>query len=230
MAPPQASVRRRLRQILATREYNTNVEDGSNGALSPERYLRYLLRDLRASSRAIPDAGAWKVKFTSGSGLLTLFHKESDQHGPSIRDIVRAWGYVGQNGHQNFRYTVCGQSENFAVSAEDGLLRVHRRDDDSIVAQWSHDALLNDFARKLRNLVHVQGSWNNRTRVVAYKSAAFLSQARTTKLISLIVDGTICIDFDAYIRDTGAVRNYGTKFRIRPGDLSTLYAAQEPVE
>lgn len=228
MTAPQASIKSKLQEILATREYEIPEGAGFEGTGAPGLYLEHLL-DLKTSNLDIPDAGAWEVKFTSGSSLLTLFHKEADRNGPTIRDIIEQWGYIGRNGQQNFRHTVCGQSDNYIVSDEDNSIRVSRIDSSAIMPFWSHDALITAFARKLGNLVHVQGSWNKRTRLVNYESAEFLSRARTTQLINFIAGGTICIDFDAYIKDTGSIRNHGTKFRIKAADLHSLYTTREEV-
>ncbi len=105
-----------------------------------------------------------------------------------------------------------------------GEIRVRRIGYDDVVPHWPHDVLLTAFARKLGNLIHVTGKWNKKTRKVSYDAAEFLAGARTTQLIRFIVIGTICIDFDAYIQESGGIRNHGTKFRIKPEDLQTLYA------
>ena len=228
MTAPQASIRSKLQEILATREFDIPQGSPFGGTGAPGLYLERLL-GLNTSNLDMPDAGRWEVKFTSGSALMTLFHKEADTDGPSMRDIIAAWGYTGKNGRPNFRRTICGQSDNYIVSDTEDTIRVSRTGDDSIEPFWSHDSLVNAFASKLRNLIHVQGTWNRRTRRVAYHSAEFLSQARTTQLIRLITDGTICIDFDAYLRESGAVRNHGTKFRIKASDLHSLYTTREAV-
>ena len=229
MTAPQSSIRAQLKDILDTREYEIPRGQGFEGTGAPGLYLEHLLK-LKTSNLDIPDAGAWEVKFTSGGALLTLFHKTGDRNGPTVADIIKRWGYIGSNGRPNFRYTICGQTSNYTVSNEEGYIRVRRDGDDSFVPHWSHDALMTAFARKLGNLIHVQGSWSKGTRRVTYKSAEFLSQARTSQLIGLIAGGTICIDFDAYLRESGAVRDHGTKFRIKASDLHTLYTTREAVD
>ena len=229
MTAPPASIKSKLQEILATREYEIPEGAGFEGTGAPGLYLEHLL-DLKTSNLDIPDAGAWEVKFTSGNALLTLFHKTGDRGGPTVAEIIERWGYIGKNGRPNFRTTVWAQSQNYSISDEEGSIRVRRKDDDAISPYWSHDALITAFARKLGRLIHVQGSWSRRTRLVTYTSAEFLSQARTTQLINFIANGTICIDFDAYLRDSGGVRDHGTKFRIKPGDLHALYATREAVE
>lgn len=228
MTTSQSSIRGKLKEILATRGFEIPQGSPFGGTGAPGLYLERLL-GLKNSNLDMPDAGRWEVKFTSGSALMTLFHKEADRDGPTMKHVIEAWGYIGKNGRPNFRHTVCGQSDNYIVSDTKNTIRVSRIGNDSIAPFWPHDSLVNAFASKLRNLIHVQGTWNRRTRRVTYHSAEFLSEARTTQLIRLIADGTICIDFDAYLRESGAVRNHGTKFRIKASDLHSLYATREAI-
>ena len=190
---------------------------------APGLYLEHLL-GLKTSNLDVPDAGAWEVKFSSGTALIRLFHKDAYPRGRAIRAIINRWGWIGRNGCQSFRHTICGQSDHFEVVDDAGEIRVRRIGYDDVVPHWPHDVLLTAFARKLGNLIHVTGKWNKKTRKVSYDAAEFLAGARTTQLIRFIVIGTICIDFDGYIQESGGIRNHGTKFRIKPEDLQTLYA------
>ena len=222
MTAPPLDIRNRLSEILAAREYMIPTGEGFEGTGAPGLYLEHLL-GLKTSNLDIPDAGAWEVKFSSGNALVTLFHKDAYPRGQAIRAIINRWGWIGRNGHQSFRHTICGRSEHFEIADDAGEIRVRRIGSDDVVPHWPHDSLVTAFARKLGNLIHVRGKWNKRTRQVFYESAELLSEARTTQLIRNIVIGTICIDFDAYIREDGSIRNHGTKFRIKPEELRDLY-------
>ena len=229
MTAPKTRIRNRLRDILARREYEVPAGEEFEGSGVAGQYLAHLMRDLKASRSALPDAGAWKVEFTSRNSKLTLFDKEADSYGPSIHDIISHWGKISANGTARLRRTLCGQSEDFSVADEEGTIRIRRNGDAKVVPFWSHDSLITAFARNAGYLIHVKGSWNKRTRVVSYESAEFLSQARTTQFISFIANGTICIEFDAYLGESGGVRDHGTKFRIKLEDLHSLYSTREAV-
>ena len=139
-----------------------------------------------------------------------------------MRYMIQNWGWIGRNGLQNFRHTICGESDLFEVVDDANEIRVRRLDGDDLVPHWPHDMLITAFARKLAKLILVRGT--RRGGRVSYESVEYLSNARTTQLIKSIVDGTICIDFDAYIRGNGSIRNHGTKFRIKIDDLHSIYA------
>ena len=224
MTVPNRHVVERLRQALHTGEFEIPRGMGFEGTGAPGLYLEHLL-GLPTSNQDIPDEGSWEVKFSSGNSLITLFHKEANPRG-SIREMIESWGWVGRNGRQSFRHTICGESDRFTVVDVGNAIRVVRTGhDDDFVPYWTHDVLVNSLARKLKNLILVHGS--KRNRMVRYDSAEFLTEVRSTRFIREIIRGTVCIDFDAYIRESGAVRNHGTKFRIRTEDIRRLYTERQ---
>ena len=227
MTLPQRHLVERLQRVLLTREHEIPTGMGFEGTGAPGLYLEHLL-GLTTSNVDVPDAGAWEVKYSSGNSLVTLFHKDPYPRGDAIRYIINRWGWIGRNGLQNFRHTICGESDRFTVVDEANAIRVRRTGYDDLVPYWPHDVLNNSFSRKLRNLILVHGSKYGR--MVSYDSAEFLTEVRSSRLIRAILVGTVCIDFDAYIRESGAVRNHGTKFRVKVENLPALYTARQPVQ
>lgn len=226
MIQPERHTQERLLLVLQTREYEIPQGMGFEGTGAPGLYLEHLL-GLPTSNRDVPDAAGWEVKFSSGNSLVTLFHKDPYPRGNAIRHMITNWGWIGRNGLQNFRHTICGESDRFFVVDESNAIRVRRTNEDDLVPHWPHDVLITAFARKMGNLILVHGS--KRGRVVKYESAELLTRARTSRLIRSITNGTICIDFDAYIQANGSIRNHGTKFRIKVEDLHSIYTGHESV-
>lgn len=101
--------------------------------------------------------------------------------------------------------------------------RVRRKGKDDIVPHWSHDVLVTTFARKMGKLILVHGAYPSTTRIVTCDSAEYLSDPKITGLIRAIISGKICVDFDAFILESGVVRDHGTKFRFQPEALPSLY-------
>ena len=227
MTLPNRHLVERLRQVLLTREYEIPMGMGFEGTGAPGLYLEHLL-GLTTSNQDIPDEGSWEIKYSSGNSLVTLFHKDPYPRGQAIRYMINSWGWVGRNGHQSFRHTICGESDRFTVVDEANAIRVRRTGHDDFVPYWPHDVLVNSLSRKLRNLVLVRGSKRNRT--VQYDSAELLTEVRSTRLVRAVVRGTVCRDVDAYIRESGAVRNHGTKFRIKTEDIPSLYTDHRTVQ
>ncbi len=209
MAAPRASIRRKLKEILATREYEIPSDDRFEGSETPRLYLLHLLRELKVSERSLPNAGAWKIAFTDGTSELALFDMEPAIDEPHIVEDAT-----------NYRYT---------ITDKEGSIQVENEAGSGFAQSWSHDALINEFACNAVYLILVRGSWNRQSRLVNFASAEFLWEPRTTQLIRLIADGTIVIDFDSFLQDSASVLEHGTEFRIRPDDLHSLYAEREQV-
>ncbi len=229
MRMPTRNIRDRLDELLAVGEYEIPEERGLGGTGAPGLYLEHLL-GLKTSNVDVPDAGAWEVKYTSGTAHITLFHKEPfPRRGQAMRYIINRWGWIGRNGRPSFRHTICGETERFHVVDDANAIWVRRTGYDDISPHWPHDELITAFARKLSNLILVRGSYSRAKRIVRYDSAELLSGARTTQFIRLVVNGLVCIDFDAHIRANGSIRNHGTKFRIKPEDLRSIYARHQVV-
>ena len=226
MTTPDRRITQALRQVLQQGTFVIPVDEGFEGTGAPGLYLEHLL-GLKTSNADVPDAGGWEVKYTSGNSLVTLFHKEPQPRGEALHYMINSWGWTGRNGRPSFRHTICGESDRFIVVDDANEIRVRRKGYDDLSPHWTHDALVTSFSRKLSKLILVHGKRRGRT--VQYESAEFLSEAKTTSLIGYIVKGDICIDFDAYIKADGNVRNHGTKFRIHWEDLPNIYATHSRV-
>ncbi len=48
-------------------------------------------------------------------------------------------------------------------------------------------------------------------------------------LMKQIEKGLVAVDFDAYIKDSGSVRDHGTKFRIAVSDIQKIYEKSEKI-
>jgi hypothetical protein len=218
----------RLRKILKlgwqempadTKRYN-----GSGGAGC---YLEDLL-GLKVGNQDIADVAGWEVKlYTPKNSLITLFHKEPDSK-VILRYMVSRFGITDRLGRKSFRHTIKGESEHFKVVSDAGNIIVRPFDElDGPVALWSHDTLLSIAGGKLRRLVLVYGE--RKGRMVNYQTVNCYENLLMTGLINNLVLGKIAIDFDAREKEAGhkVLRNHGTKFRISPNDIGSLYKKKE---
>ena len=227
MTAPDKSIQEALRQVLTQGVFEIPQGQGFEGTGAPGLYLEHLL-GLKTSNVDIPDAAGWEVKFTSGTALLPLFHKDPYPRGQAMRYLIDQWGWIGSNGLQSFRHTICRESDYFEVIDDANDIRIRRKGHDDVSPYWPHNTLITAFSRKLSKLILVRGE-RSKGRIVKYTSAEFLSDANITRLIRNISRGIVCIDFDAYIKENGTIRNHGTKFRISVDDLAALYQARQRV-
>ncbi len=219
----------RLRAILREGQFEMPTEPRYNGTGAPGCYLEDLL-GLRVGNQDIADVAGWEVKFyTPQTSLITLFHKEPDSR-TVMRYLVSTYGWMDGQGRLSFRHTVKGQSDRFIVVNDAGNIIVRPLDGtDGPVPIWSHDTLLGALGGKLRRLILVSGQRVGRK--VKYNSVHCYENLQITSLINKIAEGKIAIDFDARQARPGSrgLRNHGTKFRVAPADIGSLYVNNEPL-
>jgi len=203
-----------------------DLPDTGSGA--PGDHLEKLL-GLKTSNVDIPDAGAFELKFSRGSALITLFHKTPRPRG-SMRYVINKHGWRGRNGRPSFRHTIAGESDKgFDIVYDAGSIWVRHEEAMNIVPHWTEDDLLNAAGRKLSRLVLVRGTVRKNPYRVLYERAVLYEQFRLSRLMRAIESGLVLVDFDAYIRPSGAVRDHGTKFRIDPRNIGRLYETHERI-
>ncbi len=200
------------------------------GTGAPGDYLENIL-GLKTTNHDGPDAGLWELKFSRGTALLTLFHKTPRPKG-SMKFIVNNFGWLGKNGHQSFRHTISGSSDRgFDIAYDAGSIWMRHTDTMTILPHWTEDDLLSAAGGKLRRLIFVQGTVKRAggKRRVLYEKATAYQQFKLSKFMDAITTGLVLVDFDAYIKPSGAVRDHGTKFRVKHQDLHRLYDKSEQI-
>ncbi len=201
-------------------------EDGKyNGSGGPGRLLEDLL-GIKANNADSPDLGDWEIKFHGGSALLTLFHKDPEPKG-IIRQMVHNHGWEDEKGRISFRHTIGGESPRvFYIADEEDRIVIRNKFKDAPVPHWTHNTLFNAFASKLRRLIVVDGQVLRNPRRVIYQEAIAYWEPDIKGFSKAIADGLFFVDFDARTQKGrgSAIRNHGTKFRIKVDDLSRVYA------
>jgi MvaI/BcnI restriction endonuclease family len=216
----------RLKELLKVGEYEIDDFGGYRGTGTAGFILEELL-GFDPTNKDGPDSGRWEVKFHSGSSPLTLFHKTPEPEG-IMRNLLNACGWIGKSGRLSFRHTVWGRTERgLVVKSENQKLIVDLGKPNTHSPFWTHDTIVNAFAYKLRRLIVVHGKVKKAKGTVVFQSAQLLQAPRTTAFVQAIVDGVVAIDFDLRATDTAALRDHGTKFRIKIGDLQKIYEKTE---
>ena len=230
-APPimsDSDIQAKLRDVIAE-NWHDLPDKGYGGTGGPGMYLEKLL-GLKTNNSDTPDMGKWELKYHSArrSGMMTLFHLDAKPPG-HLDVLISEFGKDRGDGTTSFCHTVRGNKSNKGLIVSDigdSIFVSHpdRTDIDTHMwPRWTHDDILNAFASKLRRLITVSGEKNGNQ--VRYIGAHAHENPKTSQLISMIVDGSIAIDFDARTQQgTSSLRNHGTKFRIRYQDLKILYS------
>jgi MvaI/BcnI restriction endonuclease family len=216
----------RLRKLLDVGEYSIEDFGGYRGTGTAGLILEELL-GFDPSNKDGPDSGRWEVKFHSGSSPLTLFHK-TPEPARVMNSLLQTCGWVGKSGRLSFRHTIWGKSERgLVIKSEHQRIVVDLGKPETVSPFWSHDTIINAFAYKLRRLIVVHGKVRKFKGTVVFETAQLHQNPRITEFIQAIVDGTIAIDFDMRATDTNALRDHGTKFRVKISELQKIYEKSE---
>ncbi|MFA4915710.1 MAG: MvaI/BcnI family restriction endonuclease [Syntrophales bacterium] len=221
---------RKVAEILKTGTWVFPDEGKYNGSGGPGRLLEDIL-GIKVNNADSPDIGGWEIKFHSGQSLLTLFHKDPEPRG-IIRLMVHEHGWDDGKGRISFRHTIKGETDRgFRVVNENDRLVIRNRFKDTAVPHWTHNTLFNAFSSKCRRLIVIEGTVLKNPRRVAYQSATAYWEPDITGFSKAVADGVFYVDFDARTQQGAgsAIRNHGTKFRIKTDDLPEVYANKKKI-
>lgn len=221
---------KKIAEILQTGTWEFPDDGKYNGSGGPGRLLEDLL-GRKANNADSPDLADWEIKFHGGTSLLTLFHKDPEPRG-IIRLMVHEHGWDDGKGRISFRHTISSETERgFYVVNENDRIVIRNKFKDTAVPHWTHNTLFNAFSSKCRLLIVVKGKVLKNPRRVDYQSATAYWEPDIQGFSRAITDGTFCVDFDARTQkgEGSAIRNHGTKFRIKIDDLSKVYANKKKI-
>lgn len=216
---------KRISAILKTGEWEFPQEGKYNGSGGPGRLLEDIL-GIKANNADSPDLAGWEIKFHGGASLLTLFHKDPEPSG-IIRLMVHEFGWDDGKGRLSFRHTIKSETERgFYVVNEADRIVIRNKYKDTAVPHWTHNTLFNAFSAKCRRLIVVEGEVLKNPRRVIYKKATAYWEPDIQGFSKAVADGVFYVDFDARTQKGrgSAIRNHGTKFRIKVDDLLRVYA------
>lgn len=227
LPPSSKAAFKKISEIIATGTFEfPAVGYGGNGG--PGRMLEDLL-GIAENNADSPDLADWEVKFHGGKSLLTLFHKEPQPRGV-INKMVDFYGWDDGQGRISFRHTISSRSpRGFVVeNTSDRIVIRNENSPEGPEAHWLHNTLFNAYSAKLRRLIVVDGEVESDPRRVTFKTATAYWEPDVVNLSKAIANGTFYVDFDARTKGArgSAIRNHGTKFRINPKDLKSVYTHQ----
>lgn len=219
---------RKVAEILKSgKEWEIPKDRKYNGSGGPGIFLMDLLGIKNSSNNAdSPDMADWEIKFHGGTALLTLFHKDPEPRG-IIRQMVHNHGWNDEQGRISFRHTIGKETQRgFYIANEEDRIVVRNKYKDAAVPHWTHNTLFNAFSAKCRRLIVVEGEVLKNPRRVIYREATAYWEPDIKGFTGAIADGVFCVDFDARTQKGmgSAIRNHGTKFRIKIDDLPRVYA------
>lgn len=228
--PPSAAKAFNLVRNVIGNTYDIPEEKKYNGNGGPGRLLEDLL-GAPTNNLDAPDLNDWELKFHGGNALLTLFHKDPEPKG-AINELVHYHGWKDDHNRLSFRHTLGTNSHlGFYVENAGGRITLKNDDEDSPKAYWAHDTLMNAIGAKLRRVILVSGKVHKKERRVSYESANAYWEINISSFCESVASCLVRLDFDARTKadDNPAIRNHGTKFRIKASDMGLLYKHHEVI-
>lgn len=227
-----------IRRIIAGGSYECKYRGhGRAGNLIEE------LLGLDGSNLDIADAGKYELKTSlSSSTPITLFHKDPKPRGTkevrsAVKTLIEEFGWESDYHGQvvkSFRATVYGQWWNSSKTVCLDIIanpdKVQVMHGDTEKAYWDSDSLISAAAAKLRNIMHVRAIEDVDGRI-SFTDAQLFETFGALKFLSALQDGIVAIDFDARTKpNSNAIRNHGTKFRIKERDIPRIFETITPIK
>ena len=184
----------------------------------------------------IPDIGGRveiKTIRKDSKSLITLFTFNRGVWSIKQSELVRKFGYIDKKGRIALKNTVYygkAVSQGLFLEIDESKNIIHLVDENTkeIVATWDIYVIVGIFMTKMSRLLIVMADRKKEhgKEYFHYNEAYLLTDPSPRKFISAIKKSLIGIDIRMHLKESGAVRNRGTAFRIKEKDLLELYENQ----
>lgn len=181
----------------------------------------------------IPDIGGRveiKTVRKDSQSLITLFTFNSGVWRIDQGELIRKYGYFDKKGRQALKNTLfCGRtiSQGLSIRVDESKNVVDLIDVGSgeVLATWDVYVIVGKFMSKLSRLLMViaDRKIENQREYFHYNEAYLLTDPSPRNFLKAFKNSLIGIDLRMHLKESGAVRNRGTAFRIRERDLVELY-------
>ena len=206
------------------------------GSGAPGNGLEMLVGS-QGGNKPLADTIGYEFKFHSGKTLLTLGHKEVRGGNDSIRSFNQKCGKVDKAGRKCLRVTVAPTPNcPFRLERKDKRVNIlPRRGRSSDVLVFWEKIDFESLTKKLQKVILVKGKFK-RTKdkriFVRYDTAQELTLFDSDAFYEALSNQRIVPDFDAREMTPGsfALKNHGTKLRMRIEDMGDVWKKTENVE
>jgi hypothetical protein len=196
--------------------------------------------NLDENNLAIPDIGGrveLKATRKNSKSLVTLFtFNRGVWHQPQ-KDIIENYGKFDANGRRGLYSTLYYAHPNpcnLMIDIDESAHKIHLKDtDDKLIATWSLYVIIGKFVSKLERLLMVLAdsrlnSAANREEF-EFNEAYLLTDPSPENFLAAFKESLIAIDLRMHIKESGAVRNHGTGFRVFEKDIIKLYSNRKKI-
>ena len=221
-------VQNRLLEIK-DRGFVKSLRKGSTGV----GYTFETLFGIQENNIPIPDIGGRveiKTVRRDSQSLITLFTFNRGVWHIKQKDLILKYGYIDEKGRHALKNTVfygnpIPQGLCLDVDEEKNTIHLVDKNTGEIVATWDAYVIVGTFMTKLSRLLIVIADrrMEQGEEYFHYNEAYLLTDPSPRHFINAFKNTLIGIDLRMHLKESGAVRNRGTAFRIREKDLMELY-------
>ena len=162
------------------------------------------------------------------SEKMNLFLKEPKwTDGLKSADRVRNYGYVDDNGRAALYSTVkvAPNSHKFAFEVEDDRSKVWMTFDGTRIAFWTREILDKRLQEKHTETVFVSAHTRGKgkSEEFHYHGVTWVREPSVDEFIGLLEAGEVMLELRMHLKESGAVRNHGSCFRIKQNRIKDLF-------
>lgn len=186
---------------------------------------------------AIPDIGGrveLKATRRNANSLITLFTFNRAVWMMKQKDLILKYGYKDEDGRQALYSTVNNRTPNaqgfyIKLDAAKNLIILRNKDSDFHYAEWSTYVLAGKFMTKMDRIImaladskEIDGKEH-----FHFNEATLLEYPTPEKFLEAFNKSEMFLDLRMHLKESGAVRNHGTAFRMTEKNLMLLYSKQK---
>ncbi len=186
---------------------------------------------------AIPDIGGrveLKATRRNVNSLITLFTFNRAVWMIKQKDLILKYGYKDENDRQALYSTVSNKTPNaqgffITLDTNKNLIILRNKDSDFHYAEWSTYVLAGKFMTKMDRIIMViaDNKEIDRGEHFHFNEATLLEHPTPEKFLEAFERTEMFLDLRMHLKESGAVRNHGTAFRMTEKNLISLYSKQK---
>ncbi len=162
--------------------------------------------------------------------MVTLFIFNKAVWQIKQKDLILKYGYIDDNNRYALKNTIYyGKTvaQNISFGIDENKNTIHLIDGKSgdILAIWDIYVIVGKFMTKLSRILLILADRKIEygLEYFHYNESYLLTDPSARRFINAFKNSVIGIDLRMHLKESGAVRNRGTAFRIKEKDLTELY-------
>ena len=181
----------------------------------------------------IPDIGGRveiKTIRRNSQSLITLFTFNRGVWHIRQKELIQKYGYIDEKGRYALKNTVfygkpIPQGMSLDVDENKNTIHLIDLNTKKILATWDVYVIVGTFMTKLSRLLIIiaDRKVEQGKEYFHYNEAYLLTDPSPRNFLKAFKSSLIGIDIRMHLKESGAVRNRGTAFRIKEKDLMELY-------